>query len=227
VNIEDPKTLAARIKQFLRTNLLAGLLFLTPVVATFYLLRIIINWIDGVLLILPPPFRPENFLPFRIPGLGVLVALLIILLTGVIVRNYLGKKLVSKWEDVLWHIPLVSSFYWGIKQLIETVVKGSNKEFKRVVLVAFPREGVYSLGYVTGLATGEIQEKTKKKVLNVYVPTTPNPTSGYYLMVPEEEVVPLDMSVEESFKLLISGGILNPENKQQLNNKIRTQGGSS
>jgi uncharacterized membrane protein len=227
VSIEEPKATVARVRHFIRTNLLAGLLFLTPLVATFYLLKILINWVDGILLILPAPIRPENFLPFRIPGLGVIMALLIILGTGVLVRNYIGRKLVTMWEDALSHIPLVSKFYWGIKQLIETIAGGSGKEFKKVVLIEFPREGVYSLGYVTGVAVGEIQEKTRKRVLNIYVPTTPNPTSGYYLIVPEDEVVPLDMSVEDSFKLLISGGILHPESNQLRSNKLTSKGGTS
>jgi uncharacterized membrane protein len=226
VNIEEPRTTIAKVRHFLRTNLLAGLLFLTPVVATFYLVKVMINWVDGFLLILPAPFRPENFLPFRIPGLGLIMVLLIILGSGVMVRNYLGRRVITMWERLLSHIPLVSKFYWGIKQLIETVAGSSGKEFKKVVLVAFPREGIYSLGYVTGIAVGEIQDKTAKRVLNVYVPTTPNPTSGYYLIVPEDEVVPLDMTVEDSFKLLISGGIINPESQQFRNNQLKPKGGN-
>jgi uncharacterized membrane protein len=208
-----------RVRNFLRTNLLAGLLFLIPVVATLYLIKVVVTWVDGVLLFLPAPFRPENFLPFRIPGLGLIMALSIILVSGVVVRNYLGRKIVAFWERVLSHIPLVGSFYWAIKQLIESVARGSNRDFQKVVLVQFPKDGVYSLGYVTGESVGEIQEKTPKRVLNIYVPTTPNPTSGYYLIVPEDEVVPLDMAVEDSFKLLISGGIINPKDDPLRNSK--------
>nr|WP_289510154.1 DUF502 domain-containing protein [Desulfovulcanus ferrireducens] len=147
--------------------------------------------------------------------MGVIVLVILLIITGFLVRNYLGSKLVSLWERIINKIPFINKFYTSVKQLIETLVNGAGKDFKRVVLVEFPRDGVYSLAYVTGVAVGELQRKTQKKVINVYVPTTPNPTSGYYLVVPEEDVIPLDMSVEDSFKLLISGGIINPEDPNQ------------
>ncbi|MFP4071565.1 MAG: DUF502 domain-containing protein [Desulfovibrionales bacterium] len=211
---QEPLTRFAHIKHFLRANFLAGLLFLTPLVATFFILKVLITWVDRILLILPEPLRPENFLPVQIPGFGLILVIFVILGTGVLVRNYMGRKLVEFWDELISHIPVVSKLYGAVKQLIETVAHGKTKEFKRVVLVEFPKNGMYSLGYVTGVAMGELQEKTRKKVLNVYVPTTPNPTSGYYLIVPEDEIIPLDMSVEDSFKLLISGGIINPEDKK-------------
>ncbi|MFP4168473.1 MAG: DUF502 domain-containing protein [Desulfonatronovibrionaceae bacterium] len=201
------------VKHALKVNLLAGLLFLTPVAATFYFLKFSIRWLDQILLIIPEPYRPDNVLPFPVPGMGVILLVVILFVTGLLVRNYLGRKLVWVWDRVIFRIPLVSKFYVSIKQLIETVARGTGREFKRVVLVEFPRSGAYSLAYVTGTATGEIQEKTEKNMINLYVPTTPNPTSGYYLIVPEEDVIQLNMSVEDSFKLLISGGIINPGNK--------------
>lgn len=212
-------TLFKRFRSFIKANLIAGLLFLTPLAATFYFLKFTITWIDRILLLIPPAYRPENFLPFPVPGLGIIVLFFILLFTGVLVRNYLGSKLVALWEYIISKIPLVNKFYISVKQLIETILNGGSKDFKRVVLVEFPKDGVYSLGYVTGVAVGEIQQKTKKKVLNIYVPTTPNPTSGYYLVVPEEEVIPLEMSVEDSFKLLISGGIINPDETPKKNKK--------
>jgi uncharacterized membrane protein len=204
-----------QIKDCLKTNLIAGVLFLTPVAATFYFLKFLINWIDKITQIIPPQYRPENLLPFPVPGTGIIILFCILFLTGFLVRNYIGLKLVSLWEKIIARIPFINKFYTSIKQLIETVISGTGKDFKRVVLVEFPRQGVYSLAYVTGVATGELQQKTNKKVINVYVPTTPNPTSGYYLVVPEDEVIPLEMSVEDSFKLLISGGIINPEEPNQ------------
>ncbi|MDD4650006.1 MAG: DUF502 domain-containing protein [Desulfoplanes sp.] len=198
-------------KTFFKTNLLAGLLFLTPLVATFYFLKMLIEWMDKILLVIPQGYRPQDLLPFPIPGLGVIIIVLLLLVTGILVRNYLGSKLVSVWNFIISRIPLVNKFYISVQQLVETVAKGGTKDFNRVVLLEFPRKGVYSLAYVTGVAVGELQEKTHKKVINVYVPTTPNPTSGYYLIVPEDEIIELDMSVEDSFKLLISGGIINPE----------------
>jgi len=208
---KDKRSVWQVIKAFFKANLLAGLLFLTPLVATFYFLKILIEWMDKIVLVIPRGYRPEDLLPFPIPGLGVIIIVLLLLITGMLVRNYLGRRLVSMWDFIISHIPLVNKFYISVQQLVQTVANGGTKDFNRVVLLEFPRKGVYSLAYVTGVAVGELQEKTHKKVINVYVPTTPNPTSGYYLIVPEDEIIELDMSVEDSFKLLISGGIINPE----------------
>ncbi|WP_028573894.1 DUF502 domain-containing protein [Desulfonatronovibrio hydrogenovorans] len=212
-------TLLGRFRKFLKVNLIAGLLFLTPIAATFFLLRLTIGWLDQILLIIPSKFRPENFLPFPVPGLGLIILFFVLLFSGVFVRNYLGHKLVSLWERIIDYIPIVNKIYTAVKQLIDTIAKGTARDFKRVVLIEYPKENIFAMAYVTGIAMGELQEKTKRKMINVYVPTTPNPTSGFYLMVPEDETIPLDMTVEESFKLLMSGGIITPENK-------RTKGGS-
>jgi uncharacterized membrane protein len=176
---------------------------------------------DKIVLVIPRGYRPEDLLPFPIPGLGVIIIVLLLLITGMLVRNYLGRRLVSVWDFIISHIPLVNKFYISVQQLVQTVANGGTKDFNRVVLLEFPRKGVYSLAYVTGVAVGELQEKTHKKVINVYVPTTPNPTSGYYLIVPEDEIIELDMSVEDSFKLLISGGIINPESSNNKCSKDR------
>lgn len=203
----------SRLKRFIRVNLLAGVLFLTPVLATFFFLRFLFNWVDGFLKFLPAPLRPENFLPFRIPGLGLIVLFVALLLTGFLVRNYLGRKLVSVWDRIIDAIPLVNKLYLAVKQLVETIFNRSPQDFQRVVLVEFPKEGSYALGFVTGVATGETQQKTQQKVLNVFVPTTPNPTSGFFLMVPEHALIPMEMGVEDAFKLLVSGGIISPNKK--------------
>ncbi len=208
-----PRGPLARLKHFIKANLLAGILFLTPVLATFFFLRFLFNWVDGILKFLPAPLRPENILPFRIPGLGLILLFLVVLTTGFLVRNYLGRKLVSIWDRVIEAIPLVNKLYLAVKQLVETIFNRSPQDFQRVVLVEFPREGSYALGFVTGLATGETQRKTRQKVLNVFVPTTPNPTSGFFLMIPEQSVIPMEMGVEDAFKLLVSGGIISPDKK--------------
>lgn len=218
---KDKRSVWQVIKAFFKANLLAGLLFLTPLVATFYFLKILIEWMDKIVLVIPRGYRPEDLLPFPIPGLGVIIIVLLLLITGMLVRNYLGRRLVSVWDFIISHIPLVNKFYISVQQLVQTVANGGTKDFNRVVLLEFPRKGVYSLAYVTGVAVGELQEKTHKKVINVYVPTTPNPTSGYYLIVPEDEIIELDMSVEDSFKLLISGGIINPESSNNKCSKDR------
>ena len=206
-------SLFSRVRKFLKVNILAGILFLAPIVATFLILKVTIEWIDRILLVIPPAYRPENFMPFPVPGLGLILLLLVLIFSGMFVRNYLGKKLVYVWERIVEHIPIVNKIYTAVKQLLDTIARGTSKDFKRVVLIEYPKERVYAMAYVTGVAVGELQEKTKRKMVNVYVPTTPNPTSGFYLMVPEDETIPLDMSVEDSFKLLMSGGILTPEKK--------------
>lgn len=211
-----PKTLCARVKHFIRANLLAGILFLTPVMATFFFLRVLFNWVDGLLNFLPAQFRPEAFLPFPVPGLGLILLFATLLLTGFVVRNYLGRKLVKIWDRIIETIPLVNKLYIALKQLVETIFNRSPKDFKRVVLIEFPKEGSYAIAFVTGVAVGETQHKTQRKVINVFVPTTPNPTSGFFLMIPEESVIPMDMGVEDAFKLLVSGGIISPDNKKPL-----------
>jgi uncharacterized membrane protein len=208
-----PRGPLARLKHFVKANLLAGILFLTPVLATFFFLRLLFNWVDGFLRFLPPPLRPDNFLPFRIPGLGLILLFVVVLTTGFLVRNYLGRKLVSVWDRIIEAIPLVNKLYLAVKQLVETIFNRSPQDFQRVVLVEFPKEGSYALGFVTGLATGETQRKTSQKLLNVFVPTTPNPTSGFFLMIPEHSVIPMEMGVEDAFKLLVSGGIISPDKK--------------
>lgn len=208
-------TFFGRIRKFLKVNLIAGLLFLTPIAATFFLLRLTIGWLDQILLFIPVKYRPESFLPFPVPGLGVIVLVLVLIFSGVFVRNYLGKKLVSIWESIINYIPIVNKIYTSVKQLINTIAKGAPRDFKRVVLIEYPKENIFAMAYVTGVAVRELQEKTKRKMISVYVPTTPNPTSGFYLMVPEDETIPLDMSVEDSFKLLMSGGIITPDRKQK------------
>ncbi len=208
-------TLFGRIRKFLKVNLLAGLFFLTPIAATFFLLRLTIGWLDQLLLIIPVKYRPENLLPFPVPGLGLIVLIVVLLLSGVFVRNYIGKKLVLLWERIINYIPIVNKVYTAVKQLIDTIARGTSRDFKRVVLIEYPKDNIFAMAYVTGIAVGELQEKTKRKMINVYVPTTPNPTSGFYLMVPEDETIPLDMTVEDSFKLLMSGGIITPDRKQK------------
>ena len=207
------KGLWAQFKGAVKTNLAAGLLVVVPVVATGYLLWLLVAWVDGILAFVPAAYRPSTYLPWNIPGLGIVIVFAILFLAGFGVRNLLGRKLLALGEFLLSWVPFVYPLYRGVKQLLETLFGSASRDFKRVVLVEYPRRGIWALAYVTGTAAGEIQAKTERKVLNVFLPTTPNPTSGFYLLVPEEDVIPLDMAVEDSFKLLISGGIINPEAK--------------
>ena len=213
-------SLALYVKKALKANLIAGILFLMPLVATYWFLSLLITWVDMSLLLIPRAYRPENFLPFPIPGLGLILVFLVLFFTGLFVRNLLGRKLVALGERIMSWIPFVSKVYSAVKKLVETIFSTSTKDFQRVVLVEYPRKGLYALAFVTGEATGEVQSKTARRCLNVFLPTTPNPTSGFYLLVPEEDVTPLEMSVEDAFKLLMSGGILSPDSVPRKQNTL-------
>ena len=205
------KGIAAKIKAALKANLIAGLVVAAPLAATVFLLRLILRWGDKIMLLVPEAYRPESYLPFEIPGLGIFLLFALLFLLGILARNILGRTLVRLGERIMGAIPLVNKVYQSVKQLMETVLVGGGRDFKRVVLVEYPRRGIYALAYVTGKTHAEFSKKTGKKVINIFLPTTPNPTSGFYLIVPEEDVIELDISVEDSFKILISGGLINPE----------------
>ncbi len=196
---------------FIRRYLVAGLLVWLPLVATFFVIRLLVQWMDNSLLLLPENYRPENLLGFAIPGLGVALSLLILLFTGLIAANLFGRKLVSLWERVLSRIPLVRSIYSAVKQLVETMFSDSGQSFRKVLLVEFPRRGLWTLAFQTGTEQGEAQLKTGRDVVTVYIPTTPNPTGGYFVLVPREDVRELDMSVDEGLKMLLSMGAVTPE----------------
>lgn len=205
------KGITAKVKAALKANLIAGLLVAAPLAATVFLLRLILRWGDKIMLLVPEAYRPESYLPFEIPGLGIFLLFALLFLLGILARNILGRTLVRLGERIMGAIPLVNKVYQSVKQLMETVLVGGGRDFKRVVLVEYPRRGIYALAYVTGKTHVEFSKKTGNKVINLFLPTTPNPTSGFYLIVPEEDVIELDISVEDSFKILISGGLINPE----------------
>jgi uncharacterized membrane protein len=168
---------------------------------------------DVVLKYIPVKYLPETYLPFRIPGLGLILVIILIFAVGLLTRNLAGRKVVHFWENIVDRIPLVRIIYTGVKQLLEAFFLQKNQAFKRVALLEYPRRGIYVIGFITGESKGEIQSKISKNMINVFVPTTPNPTSGFYMLIPEDELIVLNMSVEDAFKLIISGGIFNPPEK--------------
>lgn len=194
----------------LRRYLVAGLLVWMPLGATVFVIRLLVGWMDQSLLLLPQQFRPDNLLGFHIPGLGVVLSLLILLLTGLVAANLFGRKLVGLWEQLLSRIPLVRSVYSAVKQLVETMFADNGKSFRKVVLVEFPRRGLWTLAFLTSDEQGEVQRATGRDVVSVYIPTTPNPTGGYFVLVPREDLRELDISVDEGLKLLLSMGAVNP-----------------
>jgi uncharacterized membrane protein len=198
------------IKSIIRGYFLAGLLVIVPLGAVIFVISVLLRLMDRALNVIPARFHPEAYLPFKIPGLGLVLFIALVLVTGVLVKNYIGRRIVDFGEYMVSKIPLVRPLYAAVKQLILAIFGDTHDAFKRVVLVEYPRKGVYSLAFVTAQTSGEIRERVGAKMLSIFLPTTPNPTSGFFLVLPEEDTIPLSMSVEEAFKLLISGGVVEP-----------------
>ncbi len=195
----------------IRRYLVAGLLVWLPIGATILVFSLLLDLMDRLLVLIPPPFRPEAWLGFNIPGLGAILALLVLVVTGVLVANLLGKRLVHTYESFLGRIPLVRSVYGAVKHFAEVVFSDSNSSFNKVLLIEYPRAGLYSLCFQTSENPPEVQSRTGDTVVTVFLPTTPNPTSGFMLFVPRTDVVELDMTVEEALKMIISLGVVVPE----------------
>ncbi|MBT8423212.1 MAG: DUF502 domain-containing protein [Gammaproteobacteria bacterium] len=169
-----------------------------------------VDFVDRALLVIPEQYRPDTLLGFHIPGIGLLLVLIILFLTGLLAANFFGRKLVKLWERALNRIPLVRSIYSASKTFAEVVLTDSTDSFKEVLLIEYPRKGLYSLCFQTGTNLGEIQSRTGEQVVCVFVPTTPNPTSGVMIIVPRKDVVSLDMEIEEAVKMVVSLGVVVP-----------------
>ena len=190
----------------LRRYLIAGVLIWLPLIVTVWLVRLMVNLVDRTLLVLPESLQPEALFGFPIPGLGIVLAAVTLLVTGMLVTNLFGRWLVHFWEKLLGRIPVVRAIYSASKQLSETLFGGAGKSFRRVCLVEYPRPAMWVLAFVTGDGTEESNRRTGHNLVNIFVPTTPNPTSGFFLMVPREDVIELDMPVEIGLRLILSGG---------------------
>ena len=194
----------------LRRYLVTGVVIWVPVIVTVLVVRFLLRLMDRTLVVIPPAWQPEALLGFKIPGLGLLLSLLVLFVTGLLAANFFGRKLVSLSESIVSRIPLVRSVYSGAKQVAETVLSDGDTSFKRVMLVQYPRKGVWSLCFQTATDLAEIQSRTESEVVCVFVPTTPNPTSGFILFVPREDLINLDMSVDEGLRMIISLGVVVP-----------------
>lgn len=198
----------------MKRYLVAGLLVWVPLGVTVMVINFLVGIMDKTLLWLPEAYRPDNLLGFHIPGLGVLMSVVIVFSTGIIVANLFGRTLVQLWEKMLARIPLVRTIYASVKQILETVFS-SGQSFRKVLLVEYPRKGLWTLAFQSSTTQGEAQAKTTAEVINVFIPTTPNPTSGFFIMVPRDEVIELDMSVDDGLKMIISAGVMVPEWKPE------------
>ncbi|QKT05052.1 DUF502 domain-containing protein [Ectothiorhodospiraceae bacterium 2226] len=194
----------------MRRYLIAGLLVWVPLGVTLLVIKLVVGLVDQTLLLVPPALRPDALFGFNIPGFGLLLSVVVVLATGVAVANFMGKRMVAMWESVLDRIPLVRSIYKAAKQVAETMLSDTGKSFRKVLLVEYPRKGVYSIGFLTSETEGEVQERTGEEVVTVFVPTTPNPTSGFIIMVPRRDVTELEMTVDEGFRMIVSLGVVSP-----------------
>lgn len=199
---------------FIRRCLIAGLLVWLPIWATLLVVKFLVESLDSTLSLLPVAYQPEQLLGFRIPGLGLVIALLVLFVTGLLVSNFFGKWIVNVWEKLLARIPFVRSIYSAVKQVLETVFKSNGQSFRKVLLVKFPHQETWTVAFLAGPSASQISHAMKEELLTVYVPTTPNPTSGYLIFVKKEDAVELNMSVDEALKYVISLGVVHPSNKK-------------
>ncbi|MCC6303173.1 MAG: DUF502 domain-containing protein [Gammaproteobacteria bacterium] len=199
----------------LRKYLIAGLIVWVPLGATLLVIKVVVDLLDQVLLILPERYHPDALLGFHLPGLGVLLSVAIVLATGVTVANLFGRQLVAAWEALLARIPLVRTIYSSVKQLTESVFSAKGSSFRKVFLVEFPRQGMWTLGFYTSDQTGEVTARLGQDLVNIYVPTVPIPSTGYFVMLPRSEVIELDMSVDDALKMMLTLGVIIPEWKKR------------
>jgi uncharacterized membrane protein len=197
----------------LKKYLITGLLIWVPLVITVWVLSFLVGTLDQTLLLLPDDWRPRAWLGFNIPGLGVLLTLVVVLLTGMLGANMIGQRLVKVWEALLNRIPVVKSLYSSVKQVSDTLFSSSGQAFRKALLVQYPRQGSWTIAFLTGQPGGDVANYLTGEYVSVYIPTTPNPTSGFFLMMPKADVIELDMNVDEALKYIISMGVVPPENK--------------
>ena len=195
----------------LRTIIVAGLLVWIPLGLTIFVIKLLIDLLGQTYLLIPPALRPENLLGTEIPGIGVIVAIIVVLLTGLITANYFGNRIVKAWDAFLDRIPLIRSIYSPLKKFSKLVLSDQTQSFSKVLLIEYPRKGIYSLCFQTSKELGEVQNQAGEEMVCVYIPTTPNPTSGYIVLVPQNEVKELKMSVEDALKMIISLGVVVPD----------------
>ena len=194
----------------MRRYLIAGLLVWVPLGITIWVLHFLLTSLDQILLVLPEAAQPRAIFGFDIPGLGVVVAFLILFVTGVIAANFLGQRLIRAWEAVLGRIPFVKSIYSSVKQVSDTLLSDKGNAFRKALLVEFPRPGSWTIAFQTGSPAVGVEPYLPGEHISVYVPTTPNPTGGYFLMLPRSQVRELDMTVDEALKYIISMGVVAP-----------------
>ena len=214
---DDPKESERRrgLWARLRGDFFAGILVTAPVAITIYIAFIFIDLIDrSVTPLIPEKYNPETYLPFGLPGLGLVVLAIVLTIIGALTTGMMGRWVVRSGERVLARMPVVRSLYATVKQIFETILAKKSNAFREAVLVEYPRRGIWAIGFITGRTEGEVRNLTADETVNVFVPTTPNPTAGFLLFFPRGDIVPLNMTVEEAIKMVISGGIVTPPDRR-------------
>lgn len=210
-----------KVKIMLKKNLLTGLIVLIPLVLTSWVIFSLAHFLDQVVVLLPYEYQPNQLFGMNIPGIGIILTASTIFIVGVIANNFFGKKLILIYEVILDKLPFVKSIYGGIKQVSDTLFSNSSNAFSKAVLIEFPDSNNYTFAFITGETDEKIAKVLKGKYVNVYVPTTPNPTSGYTLMVPKNKIKEVDVSVDQALKYVISMGVVPPKTKIKITKKTK------
>ena len=211
---DTQKRMKINVREILQRYFLAGLLVFLPVVITLWFLGWVISLMDGLLDVLPARLHPNSYLPFAIPGLGAAFTIGLILFLGVLTRGVATRRFLAAWDRIFVQIPVFRGVYTAVQKLVQTFL-GQSQTNRQVVMIEYPRKGIYAVGFAMGRAWHELEKKNEAPLVNVFVPTTPNPTSGFYLLVPANEVAPLNMSMEEALKLITSGGLITPDDRNK------------
>lgn len=199
----------------LRNYFLTGVLVTAPLVITFYAAYVVVSFIDNTVTgLLPDTYNPNTYLPFSVPGVGLVVLFTTLVIIGFLTANFLGRLLLKWGEAVLDRMPVIRNIYGAIKQVLETILQSKSSAFREVVMLQYPRQGIWCIGFISGQTKGEVQNLTADEMVNVFIPTTPNPTSGFLLFVPRKDLTTLHMTVEEGIKMVVSGGIITPPDKR-------------
>lgn len=200
----------------IRSYLIAGLVVWLPILVTFIVLRFIVDLLDNTIALFPDKYQPQHLLGFEIPGLGVIISLFMLLITGILATNFLGQRFVMLSESILDRIPLVRSIYNSTKQVIQAILSTNSQAFRKVLLVEYPRQGIWSVAFQTGVSSFASELQNGEEMISVFIPTTPNPTSGFLMLVPKASARELSMSVDEALKFVISLGVMQPKANEHL-----------
>jgi uncharacterized membrane protein len=196
--------------QYMKKYFITGLLIWVPLAITVWVLHLIVSTMDQSLRFIPAALRPESLFGVAVPGIGAILTLVVVFVTGLLTANIIGQRLLRFWESVLARIPIVKSIYYSVKQVSDTLFSSSGEAFRKALLVQYPRQGSWTVAFMTGQPGGDAAKHLEGDYVSVYVPTTPNPTSGFFLMMPRQDVIELDMSVDEALKYIISMGVVTP-----------------